>query len=62
MFELWSELEGIRHSFHEKEMRSQMLTHKNFNQSEPSKYSILVNELQRRFEVQDMKIDISRKN
>ena len=38
-------------------MRSQILTMKNSSQSEQSKYSILVNELTRRFEVMDSKID-----
>ena len=33
-FELWSEKEKIRHSYYEKEMRSQVLTEKRSSQSE----------------------------
>ena len=60
-FQMWSEREGIRHSYFEKEMRSQVLTMKLSSQSEQSKFSILVNELQRRFEVMDEKISIDEK-
>ena len=60
-FQMWSEESGLRHSFYEKEMRSQILTMKNSSQSEQSKYSILVNELTRRFEVMDNKILIDEK-
>ena len=60
-FEIWSELEGVRHSYFEKPMRSQLLTHKKSSQSEQSKYDILVNELNRRFEVQDEKIGLDEK-
>ena len=60
-FQIWSDETGIRHSFYEKEMRSQILTMKNSSQSEQSKYSILVNELTRRFEVLDSRIEISEK-
>ena len=56
-FQMWSERSGLRHSFYEKEMRSQILTHKKSSQSEQSKYSILVNELNRRFEVLDKEIE-----
>jgi len=52
-FELWSEKEGLRHSYFEKNMRSQLMTMKRSSQSEHSKFSILVNELSRRFEVLD---------
>ena len=60
-FQLWSEKKGIRHSFYEKEMRSQILTHKKSSQSEQSKYNILVNELCRRFEVLDKDIPVEEK-
>ena len=56
-FEVWSEPEGIRHSFFEKPMRSQILTMQRSAQSEKSKMSILVNELNRRFEVVDDLVD-----
>ena len=56
-FQMWSERSGLRHSFYEKEMRSQILTHKKSSQSEQSKYSILENELTRRFEVLDKDIE-----
>ena len=52
-FQIWSDKEGIRHSYFEKSMRSQILTMKKSSQSEHSKCSILVNELIRRFEVLD---------
>ena len=60
-FQMWSDENGIRNSFHEKPMKSQILTEKRSSQSEQSKYSILVNELNRRFEVLDNKISISEK-
>ena len=60
-FEMWSEKTGIRHSYFEKGMRSQILTMKRSSQSENSKYSILVNELNRRFEVMDKDISINEK-
>ena len=60
-FELWSEKEGLRHSYFEKNMRSQLMTMKRSNQSEHSKFSILVNELSRRFEVLDDSIEIGEK-
>ena len=60
-FEMWSEKAGIKHSYYEKPMRSQILTHKRSSQAEKSKYSILVNELNRRFEVLDDSISISEK-
>ena len=55
-FEIWSDKSGIRHSFYEKPMRSQILTMQRSAQSEQSKISILVNELNRRFEVIDENI------
>ena len=58
-FELWSEKSGIRHSYFEKQMRSQVLTMQRSSQAETSKFSILVNELVRRFEVMDERIEIS---
>ena len=61
VFQVWSEKEGIRHSYFEKSMRSQILTMKRSSQSEHSKCSILVNELIRRFEVLDGQIDIDEK-
>ena len=60
-FELWSEKDGLRHSYFEKDMRSQVLTMKKSSMSEQSKFSILVNELHRRFEVLDRKISIEEK-
>ena len=56
-FQLWSERNGLRHSYYEKDMRAQVLTMKRSSQSEQSKFSILVNELQRRFEVLDKNIE-----
>ena len=50
-FEIWSSSKGIMHSYYEKPMRCQTLTMEKSSQSEQSKYSILVNELSRRFEV-----------
>ena len=60
-FEIWLEKCGIRHSYYEKDMRSQIMTMKRSSQSEQSKFSILVNELNRRFEVLDSKIELSEK-
>ena len=60
-FQMWSDKSGLRHSFYEKDMRSQILTMKNSSQSEQSKYSILVNELTRRFEVMDSEIGVKEK-
>ena len=54
-FQLWSEKQGNRHSYFEKEMRSQVLTQQRSSQGEKS---ILVNELVRRFEVIDDKIEL----
>lgn len=50
-FEMWCDETGIRHSYYEKLMRSQMLAMNKSSQSENSKFSILVNELSRRFEM-----------
>ena len=58
-FELWSEKSGIRHSYFEKHMRSQVLTMQRRCQAETSKFSILVNELVRRFEVMDDEIEVT---
>ena len=58
-FQLWSECEGLRHSYFEKEMRTQVLTMQQSSQGENSKISILVNELMRRFEVMDEKLERS---
>ena len=52
-FEIWSTKEGIRHSYYEKPMRSQILTQKRSSQSETSKFAILTNELRRRFSMLD---------
>ena len=60
-FQLWSEKGGVRHSYFEKDMRAQVLTMKRSSQSEQSKYSILVNELTRRFEVMDKDISVAEK-
>ena len=40
-FELWSEKQGIRHSYFKKEMRSQVLTMQRSSQSENSKFKVL---------------------
>ena len=42
-FEAWSSKEGIRYSYYEKSMRSQILTQKRSSQSEQSKFAILTN-------------------
>ena len=60
-FEMWCGEEGIRHSYLEKPMRSQILTMSRSTQAENSKFSILVNELSRRFEMMDSQIDASEK-
>ena len=60
-FQLWLEKGGVRHSYFEKDMRAQVLTMKRSSQSEQSKYSILVNELTRRFEVMDKDISVAEK-
>ena len=57
-FELWSSKECIRHSYFEKEMRSQVMTEKRSSQSENQKYAILTNELNRRLLMMDEKIEI----
>ena len=58
-FEYWSEKTGVRHSYYENEMRSQVLPQKQSSQSEQCKYSILVNELQRRLEILDRDIELN---
>ena len=60
-FEMWCDPEGIRHSYFEKPMRSQILTMNRSSQAENSKFSILVNELSRRFEMMDNKITTEEK-
>ena len=60
-FEIWSTEIGIRHSYFEKSMRSQMLTMSESSQPENAKFSILVNELNRRSEVMDKQICQSEK-
>ena len=57
-FEIWSTNEGISKSFFEKPMRSQVLTMKKSSMPENSKYSILINELNRRFEVMSQDITV----
>ena len=57
-FELWSEKERIRHSYYEKEMRSQVLTEKRSSQSENQKFAILTNELNRRLQMMDDGISV----
>ena len=57
-FEMWSTSEGISHSYFEKHMRSQVLTMRKSSMPETSKYSILVNELNRRFEVMSEDITV----
>ena len=52
-FEIWSSVEGIRHSYYEKPMRNQVLTEKRSSMSEHSKMAILTNELNRRFLMMD---------
>ena len=60
-FEMWSTKDGISHSYYEKPMRSQVLTMRRSSQAEKSKFSILVNELNRRFEVMHEKVTIEEK-
>ena len=60
-FKMWADIKGLRHSYYEKPMRSQILTMKRSSHSEQSKFSILVNELSRRFEVMDADISIEEK-
>ena len=60
-FEMWSNMSGISHSYYEKSMRSQVLTTRRSSQPENSKFSILVNELNRRFEVMSTDIKIEEK-
>ena len=57
-FEVWSNSNGIMHSYYEKPMRCQTLTGEKSSQSDQSKYSILVNELARRFEVMSESVTI----
>ena len=57
-FEIWSNERGIVHSYYEKPMRSQFLTMSRSSQAERNKFSILVNEMARRFEVMDSQVDI----
>ena len=52
-FQLWSDKTGLRFSYFEKSMRSQLLTMSRSSQSEKSKISILVNELNRRLSMVD---------
>ena len=52
-FEIWSTKEKIRHSYYEKEMRSQILTEKRSSQSENQKFAILTNEMNRRMQMMD---------
>ena len=60
-FEIWSTENGISHSYFEKEMRSQVLTMKRSSMSDQSKFSILVNELNRRFEVMSEDVELKEK-
>ena len=60
-FEIWSDHSGIRHSYYEKPMRTQILTHCKSSQSEQSRFSILVKKLSRRLEVVDERIPIDEK-
>ena len=55
-FEIWSEKNGVRHSFFEKQMRSQIMTMARSSQSENSKISISVNELNRRLDMMDSEV------
>ena len=56
-FQMWSEKSGLRYSYFEKEMRSQILTMSRSSQSEKSKISILVNELNRRLYMIDKDVE-----
>ena len=60
-FEMWCTTEGISHSYFEKTMRSQVLTMRRSSMPENSKFSILVNEMNRRFEVMSADITIEEK-
>ena len=56
-FELWSTKEKLRHSYYEKEMRSQVLTEKRRSQAENQKFAILTNELNRRLQMMDGEVE-----
>ena len=56
-FQLWSDKNGLRFSYFEKSMRSQILTMAASSQSEKSKISILINELNRRLAMMDDEVD-----
>ena len=60
-FEVWSTENGISHLYFEKIMRSQVLTMKRSSMPDQSKFSILVNELNRRFEVMSGDVTIEEK-
>jgi len=56
-FSLWEEPWGISHSYYEKDVRSQVLLMERSAMSKHSKFSIMANELKRRLEVLNEKID-----
>ena len=58
---MWLTEGRIAHSYYEKRMRSQVLTMRRSGQSENSNFSILVNDLNRRFEAMHEKITIEEK-
>ena len=58
---MWCTKDGISHSYYEKPMRSHVLTKKRSSMPESSKFSILVNELNRRFEVMSNEISFEEK-
>ena len=60
-FSLWEEEWGICHSYYEKEVRSQVLLMERSAMGKQSKYSIMTNELRRRFEVIHERIDMKEK-
>ena len=55
-FQLWSEKNGLRHSYFKKCMRSQILTMQKSSKSEKLKMGILVNELNRRLLMVDEEV------
>ena len=59
-FSMWQEKDCIKHSYFEKSMRNQVLLLERTSMSRQSLISILSNELTRRLEVLDEKMDWKR--
>ena len=60
-FSIWEEIWGLSHSYFEKDVRSQILLMERSAMSNNSKYSIMTNELRRRFEVMHDRVDFKEK-